>query len=111
MRPQVKIPPMTNPTQRAIRRPATAGKTDRQCKTWRTTHGNDPTVRDLYQPMRDAWIAMADRWEFLDDAVMPPSAGERSSHHELLPQMPFGDRYRRGYCPVLLLAGHWKNGR
>jgi hypothetical protein len=57
----------------------------------------DPTVRDLYRRMRDAWIAVANRCEFLDDAVMPDSsAGERSSHHGLLPQMPFGDRNRRG---------------
>ena len=43
------------------------------------------------------WIAVANRCEFLDDAVMPDSsAGERSSHHGLLPQTHFGDRNRRG---------------
>ena len=57
----------------------------------------DPTVRDLYRRMRDAWIAVANRCESLDDAVMPDSsAGERSSHYGLLPQTPFGDRNRRG---------------
>jgi hypothetical protein len=57
----------------------------------------DPTVRDLYRRMRDAWIAVAKRSEFLDDAVMPDSSsGEHSSHYGLLPQMPFGDRTRRG---------------
>jgi hypothetical protein len=57
----------------------------------------DPTVRDLYRRMRDAWIAVANRYESLDDAIMPDSSvGERSSHHGLLPPMHFGDRNRRG---------------
>ena len=58
----------------------------------------DPTVRDLYRRMRDAGFAVANRCDFLDDAVMPGSStGKRSSHHGLLPQMPFRDRTRRGY--------------
>src|SRR5262245_6553966 len=45
----------------------------------RTEQTYDPTVHDLYRRMRDAWIAVANRCEFLDDAVMPGSSdGERS---------------------------------
>ena len=57
----------------------------------------DPTVRELYRRMRDAWIAVANRCEFLEDGVTPDSsAAERSSHQGLFPQALFGDRTRRG---------------
>ena len=57
----------------------------------------DPTVRDLYGRMRDAWIAVANRCEFLEDGVTPDSsAAERSSLQGLFPQALFGDRTRRG---------------
>jgi hypothetical protein len=57
----------------------------------------DRTERELYLRMRDAWITVANRCEFLEDAVETVSpTGELSSHQGLVPQMPFGDRSRRG---------------
>ena len=44
----------------------------------------DPTVRDLYRRMGDSWIAVANRCEFLDDAVMPDSVCHRAFEPFLL---------------------------
>jgi hypothetical protein len=42
-------------------------------KAWQTAaeQAYDPTVRDLYRRMRDAWIVVADRYESLERGGCP----------------------------------------
>jgi hypothetical protein len=57
---------------------------------------DDETERDLYRRMRDAWIAVANRYEFFDDpaASVMSEAGPGVAGPPSGPFLPLGPRAR-----------------